>query len=205
MSLAIILSCPFLLYLATTLYIDHLILLLNLAALILVFRSRGPGQIGILMISALVMGSLAQIKYNTLLFAVVWSGTVTWYLFTSFRISKAFKWGTLIALTFVISTSPWYIYTYTNTGNPLYPYFDKVIDSPMWPSGLKATLEQDKYSLGEGGFSWLKFPWIVTFHTSQISNRHDGIMGYWMLALVPFWLFGINRRGGDSSDMLFHS
>jgi hypothetical protein len=190
---AITMSCPYLTYLATTLYIDHLILLLNLASLILVFRSKGKHQSGILLLSALVMGSLVQIKYNTLLFALVWSITVCFYLFSSNKLGQALKRGVLAAFVFLVCASPWYLHTYANTGNPLYPYYDQFFNSPYWPDKLETTLGQDKYFLGEEKYSWLRFPWIVTFKTSQVSNRHNGIMGFWILALIPFGIFGLSR------------
>jgi hypothetical protein len=193
-SVIVVLTCPMLTYLATTLYIDHLILLLNLTALFLVFRSQGDNQIRILVLSAFVMGGLAQIKYNTLLFAMVWSVTVVWYLLASRKFSKAIQGCMVVAIVFLASCLPWYLYTYMNTGNPVFPYFDQFFDSPLWPSDIKTTLGQDKYYLGDSWVSALKFPWIVTFFTTQISNRHNGMMGYWMLGLIPFCLFGINRR-----------
>jgi len=194
LSALVVLSCPYLLYLSTTLYIDHLILLLNLTALFLVFRASGPQRLKILAVSALVIGSLAQIKYNTLLFALVWSSAVAWNLLRHFQLSASLKKGAAIALLFLISASPWYIYTYAKTGNPLFPYFNGIFHSPLWPEGTPSTLGQEKYTLGDEAYAWIRFPWIVTFDTSHVSNRHDGIMGYWMLGLIPIGLLGMNRR-----------
>jgi len=193
MSTAVILSCPFLIYLSTTLYIDHFILLLNLTALILVFRSQGPNQISILMLSALVMGGLVQVKYNTLFFGIIWSSVVALYLFKSLGIWKALKWGSAIAVVFLASACPWYIFTYWSTGNPLFPYLNQVFQSPLWPSGVETTLGQDKYILGDDIFSLISFPWTITFLTSQFSVRPNGFMGYWMLGLLPFGLFGLSK------------
>ncbi len=189
-----IVSCPLLLYISTTLYIDHAMVFLCLASFISLLRGLHGSHQGSVLFSAFLMGATAQTKYNALIFLVIWSAFLATYAIGRFGFFSGLKWCLMPAAVVAVSSSPWYIYTFATTGSPLFPYFNDWFQSPFWPAGMSTRFSLDKlYTLGDNVWDRILFPWTITFHSSRFSHHHDGGLGFVLLALTPM-VIAIRRR-----------
>jgi len=190
-STAVLASCPYLLFLSSTLYIDHVITMLGFTSFVLLIRSFDvPSERGLLL-SAFVIGCTVQTKYNGLFLGIIWIIILTIRVFQNPRFKRRAKTFILLLAVSIITASPWYIWTYTKTGNPVYPYFGSIFESPYWPKNISTSLNQEMYSVGERAIDYLQLPWSITFDTSKFSARNNGILGFSLLALLPFSIFMI--------------
>ena len=134
------LSCPLLARLSSSLYVDHVLAMLCTAGFVVLFRALRPPCLRGILLSAAIMGSLVQVKYTGLIFAVVWGlflAAVLWR-----RCGwRAGLWRLLLAGGLLAALAmPWYVYVYLGTGNPFYPFLQRWFPSPYWVDNL--TLQQ---------------------------------------------------------------
>lgn len=78
------------------------------------------------------------------------------------------------------------------TGNPIFPYFNQIFHSPLWPN---TNFEDSRWSRG---ISW-NFIYSVTFQTGKYLEATPGAAGFqWLLVFLPFATFLVatwHRRG----------
>lgn len=185
---AVILAYPFFPYLSTTLYNDHVITLLCFSAFVILFRSFQYNLPKGIYLSACIMGCALQIKYNVFIFCMVWMTIIAFYLVRCCRFKDAVIRFISYLIVLMLTAIPWYAYTFWITDNPLFPYFNEFFQSQYWPDKTSTDLNQSTWrsGMGKGLLSWIGLPWNATFHTSRISPRPDGWIGFWLLALLPF-------------------
>ncbi len=194
---AAVLGCPILVELATSIYVVHLMTLLCTAGFVVLFRAlRPPCPRGILL-SAIIMASMAQVKYTGLVFCVVWGLVLCIGLLWQCRWRVAVLWSIAGGAFLAAVASPWYVHVYAGTGNPFYPYLHNWFPSPYWVDGF--TLQQvfeKSFKLDPGIGGVFRFPWNATFDTHRFAERSDGYLGFWVLALAPCLLLARPRKAG---------
>lgn len=186
-------SCPFLLFLGTSLYIDQAIVFLCAASFFMLFRGSGRDLFVSIALSGLIMGAALQAKYNVLVFGAVWGAAVLVRLIQAYGFRKALVPLLACAAGLILWSSPWYLTTWYRTGNPLFPYLNNFFHSPLLPAGVAIGEEQARFGFDQGIWTWIEFPWLVTFRTGAISSRHDGMLGFYLAGLVPFLVMGGRR------------
>ncbi len=202
------LACPLLLSLSTTLMYDHVMTMLCVAGFFGLARAlhqdhqrpphdearraRSDDPRRAVLLSAFLMGTASAIKYNFLIFDLVWGLFLTAYAIRTRGFWRGLQWCIAPALILGLAASPWYVYNWITLGNPVFPFLNDAFESPLWPPGHSTGLKVDRFVLGEGVWNPLLFPWTVTFHTSRVLQGHDGRMGLVLLALLP-WAMTVRR------------
>ncbi len=192
---------PLLLSLSTTLYVDHVVALLCCTAFIALFRGLNENSRKGILLSAFIMGCAVQTKHNVMIFCVIWGIFLSVAAIRRFRLWQGVKWCVAPMLLLGIVACPWYLYTFAITGNPVYPWFDQWFHSPLWPEGMSTKFIRAKFDVPDGFLGWLKFPWIMTFHSSRIAHALDGGLGFLLLALLPFAIAIRGVRRGGALDL----
>ncbi len=152
-----------------------------------------------ILLSAVIMASMAQIKYPGLVFCVVWGVTLCAALLWQLPWRVALRWSLYGGVVLAAAMCPWYIYVYLGTGNPVFPYLQNWFHSPYWIDGFSPQqVYEASFKLDPGILGALRFPWIGTFYTHRFAEGYDGSVGFWVLALapcclVPFFLRRIAR------------
>ncbi len=195
------LACPLFLYLTTTLFIDHVVSLLCVAATVALFRGFQTKSRKGIFLSAFIMGCATQTKYNVLIFCAIWAAAMGAYALNRFGPTRGIRWCITPALMLGVAGSPWYAYTFYVTDNPMYPWFNEWFHSPYWPDQRALDFGFEIYTLGETTFDHIFFPWTITFHSSRIDQSHDGRMGFQLLALTPFILLLTKRHWRRCLDL----
>ena len=133
---AAVLSCPVLVELATTLYIDHLVTLFCTAGFIVLFRALNPPCWRGILLSAAIVASMDQVKYPGLIFTAIWGLIMFVTLLRRCSWPRAFGLSMAGGAMLVASACPWYIYVYAGTGNPFYPYLHNWFPTPYWTNEI---------------------------------------------------------------------
>ncbi len=183
---AVILACPLLMGLSTSLMFDHAITLFTVASFVALGRGLHFASRRGVAFSGFLMACAIQIKYNALIFCVIWVVCLAIVALHRRRPLDAvrFVWPAIVTLT--VFGCPWYLYMWATTGSPVFPYLNDIFGSPY--AGGTTLKGLDKFRLGETPWSRILFPWTVTFHTSRIVQRPDGALGFMALALLPLVL-----------------
>ena len=199
---AALLGCPLLLWIGGSLYVDHVVALLTTAGFVALFRALRPPCLRGILLSAAIMGCMAEVKYNGLVFCAVWGAWLGLALLRQCGPRVALRWSLAGGALLLLVALPWYAYVYAGTGNPVFPYINGWFHSPYWADGfsLRDSLESHfKLSPGIGGV--LEFPWIATFDTHRYVEGANGFLGFWVLALIPGWFLARPRRGPRYWDL----
>ena len=199
---AIILTCPLLATFAATLYSDLPTTLLCTAGFVVLFRALHGRCLRGILLSAFLMGSMAQVKYTGLIFCVVWGLMLSTGLLWRCGWRVALRWSVAGGLCLLVVAVPWFVYVYEGTGNPFYPFLHKWFPSPYWVDGMTIQTSLEKnFRLDPGILGLAKFPWIATYHTNRVLESYNGFLGYWFVALIPCWFLGRLRRAPPYWDM----
>ncbi len=185
---AAVLACPLLLFLSTTLFQDHMMTLLCTVAFISLFRGLESSSLRGVLFSAFLMGGAVQTKYNALIFGIVWVLLLLAHAIKQHRLAGGLRWSIAPVLCFAAAGSPWYIYVWLTTGNPVFPYLNNLFQSPYFATDVSSVGNLTKFQWGESIWSWIFFPWTMTFHTSRIHQSPDGDLGFLFLVLFPLML-----------------
>lgn len=86
-----------------------------------------------------------------------------------------------------------YFWAWFDTGNPVFPFFNAVFRSSLWPSVNFTN------SLFEGRFHW-SLLWDTTFHSSQYLEAFDGALGLGLFLFLPVGLLAsfLSRKVSDA-------
>jgi hypothetical protein len=185
---AVVLSCPVLIELATTLYIDHFVTLFCTAGFIVLFRALNPPCWRGILLSAAIMASMDQVKYPGLIFTAIWGLMLGVMLLRRCSMRRAIGWTLAGGATLVAAASPWYLYVYAGTGNPFYPYLHSLFPTPYWTNEIALhDVYEGFFKLSPGVLGKLIFPWEATYQTNRFFEGFNGFIGFWVIALAPCW------------------
>ncbi|MEE1610172.1 hypothetical protein [Microvirga sp. CF3016] len=83
----------------------------------------------------------------------------------------------LVLVTASIALFP-YIYAWISTGNPVFPFFNGIFASPLWPP------ENFKDPRYVGRFGW-RLLWDATFYSRSYLEAYEGALGLGVLVFLP--------------------
>lgn len=181
-------KCASLIFLSTpltfaeggTLFIESIWTAFLLASIfeILKFTSRSPSNLKNLILAAVFAGvalATKAVTFTTLpILVILFIASIR-----SWRVRVGFR--TIIAsiIVFLIFGSIPYLYAAISTGNPIYPFYNKIFQSPFYP------FENFVDSRWLKGISW-NLVSRITFHSGEYAESGPGLPGFqWVLIFLP--------------------
>jgi len=196
------LGCPLLLFLSTSAYIDHVLVLLCTTAFFMLLRAMSPPSLGGVMASAVVIAAVAQTKYTGLMYGALWALLLLVGLLRQLPWRQSLRWCVASGACAGLVAAPWYAYVYAGTGNPVYPFLHNWFPSPFWDGSVEIVNNVNSiFHLRPGIVSWLVFPWTATFHTGRIVEGCNGFLGFWTIALLPCLLLAFRAGRTQFLDL----
>lgn len=187
---AVFVSQPLTGYFTTSMQVDgaSTAILLNLAAM-----AVGPerAKLGAVAIGA-ICGLLLSLKTSNLVYLLpLLAGLVA-----AQSVGNRLRWAVTALATLLLVGGSSYVYATLVTGNPLFPFYNAVFQSPYYP--LQNL--HDKRWLA--GISWRSL-WDLTFHSDSYGEFYPGAAGVAVLALLPALLVDALRRPGPRFLLLW--
>ena len=140
-----------------------------------------------LWMSAVMTGLSIASKHTALFFAVTTTLLAIFFLFKKEKysaIKKIIAYG-LIVLLFAL---PWYVRSYIDSGNPIWPYANDIFKGHYWDDRLtNEFIHGYKVGYGNSIIDFIKLPWNLTMDSSAFVM----LLGWnaIFLAFVPLLLF----------------
>ena len=90
----------------------------------------------------------------------------------------------------LLAGAPWPLFRWVQTGNPVFPFFNQVFQSPLAPA-VYDPLNLDEHSIGTSLASLVRLPWAMTFSGPEVfhGGPPGGSLGLGVL-VVPLLLAG---------------
>ena len=160
-------------------------------------------EINWLYTSSIFTGLSIATKHTALFPAIVLGIFVVFFTLRKLEISDAIKKILVFALIALIFGVPWYVKSYIQTSNPVWPLAYNIFGGKYWDSHLAAEFSK-KLNLASdmGVFNFLITPWNITMHSSSFRF----LLGWnsIFLAFVPLLLF-FRKIEKDTILLLLHS
>lgn len=178
---AVFAAQPFSGYFATTMQVDgaSAAILLHLAAVAVSPRAERPGPVAIGAICGLLLG----LKTVNLLYVLPMLGWLGWSMGPAMRL----RWTARMLAALLPLALPSYAYALWVTGNPLFPFFNAVFQSPYYP------IENVRDLKWMAGVDW-RAPWDLLFHADRFGQYYPGASGIAVLATLPALLVAAWRQ-----------
>jgi len=94
----------------------------------------------------------------------------------------------LMAIVFIAVAGSSYAYAWWHTGNPVFPLFNTIFQSPHYPI---ENMSDGRWTSGFGP----ALPWEMTFESSRFVEAWNGGIGFLWVGLAGAWLLAAWRRG----------
>ena len=90
----------------------------------------------------------------------------------------------------LLSGASWPLFRWVQTGNPVFPFFNHLFQSPLAPA-VYDPLNLDEHSIGTSLASLPRLPWAMTFESGAVFTvgQPSGILGLGLL-VVPLLAAG---------------
>lgn len=178
---AVFASQPLTGYFTTTMQVDgaSTAILMNFAAM-----AVGPNRnrLGAVLVGA-ICGLLLALKTSNMIYTLP---LLAW-LIAAQSAGTRIRWTAAMLATLLLIGGSCYTYALLVTGNPLFPFYNAVFQSPYFP--LK-NLRDLKWM---AGISWRTL-WDLTFQTGRFGQFYAGAAGIALLAVLPALLIDAVRR-----------
>lgn len=92
-----------------------------------------------------------------------------------------------LAAVFVVIAGSSYAHAWWHTGNPVFPLFNAVFQSPHYPL---ENMSDTRWLTGFGPM----LPWHMTFESSRFVEAWDGGIGFLWIGLAGAWCLALRRR-----------
>ncbi len=159
--------------------------LFALSAVILAGEVRGRLVVGTVLVAMLIALKLAHAFAAFPLLA-----------YAAWRARDGVPWAHLpsMGIVLLLLAGSSYTLAWLHTGNPVFPLFNAVFASPLYPA--------DNFvdTRWHAGFDAV-LPWQMTFSTSRYVEAWDGGIGFTLVALIGAWLLAL-RRGATRAFAL---
>ncbi len=183
----VVASTPVILWVATSLMQDCFVCLAVVVLALLCLEGREPGSARFWAAVGACAGLAWAAKFATITFVL------PLVLCASWRSGKARGWvrtalGWMIAgSSALLVLAPWLVYSYRQSGNPVFPFLLKVFPAPNWPQGVGFS-NLASFRLPAGPRGWFLWLTDLTYNTSRFVEGCDGKLGMTLLGLVLFGL-----------------
>jgi hypothetical protein len=180
-------ATPVVQFVTGALFVENFLAALVLGLLTALWHFGETGDRRFLYLATVLGGAAMSTKYGALVFLV---------LALPFFIAEiARHWKSLgprpaavcaLALLLLLTTSlPTYAIAYEKTGNPIFPFLNPQIHSPLLnPSAL---IQDARFRIP---VDWRAL-YTLTFHTSKVYEGQDGSFGFQYMVAVPLALLGL--------------
>lgn len=100
-----------------------------------------------------------------------------------------------MALAALLAAAPWYIKTWIQTGNPVYPFFFEIFRGRDWNSQLAQTYRslQMQFGVGHSPADFVMAPWNLAIFSERFYDRPGLYVGFIFLAFIPFIIIASMR------------
>ena len=184
-----------------SLFVENFLAAMILGMLTAVWLFGDTGDRRFLFLAAFLAGTAAASKYGSLVFV---AAALPFAVAEAARHWKSLgprPWAVCAAtlLLMVAVAAPTYAIAYYKTGNPIYPFFNRTIHSPL----LNPTVEFLDARFHEP-FGWSTL-YGLTFHTSDYFEGQNGSFGFQYMVLAPLALVAMlaaARRSAMSAAFL---
>lgn len=186
-STALVVCAPILVWTVSAVYTDNCLLFAGavIAYWLVQYSKRArPGFLawGIFMLSLLLF--YKQQSLFIFIPIVVISFLMSAYAITFSKAACAIAMGALVP---GVVMSAVLFHNYLKSGNPVFPFFNKIFCSPYFPA---INFEDGRWR----NFSILTLPWDLTFHGDRFSESFSLTIGICCFVLSPIILYGVLRR-----------
>ncbi len=181
-AVAILLTMPSLLWLASWAYTDYALTFSGIAALYSIWKWRGTENKKWIMIGGIMAGLAMGMKYTS--FVIPLAGMALLAIWEKGNLQRI-KNVILFSLAAAWVASPWYIRNWAWMGNPVYPF---IFGGRFWDSFLAQKFSGVGSGIGFDIGALLLLPLTATLGT-QDANFFDGRFGPFFLILFPIALW----------------
>ena len=194
----LLLSMPLTFTESSTLFIESVFAAFVISASLLLFRlcSAGEDKRDNLILSGLLLGYAVATKVVALMFLPALFLVLIWRykIWLGSNIKSAF--ASSLTLFLIIGSIP-YITAWRLTGNPVFPFFNKIFQSQFWhPVNFEAS------AFGKGT-TW-DVLYQVTFHSGKYLESANGASGFqWLILFLPTLAVIIFRKRPRELALLF--
>jgi hypothetical protein len=184
---ALFASTPLVHLVTGSLFIENFVAAMILGMLASLWHFRETGQRNLLFAAATLAGAAAAAKLGACVFVLA---------AIPFAIAEARRqWkhlgarpaatAALALALFLTIAAPPYVIAYAKTGNPVFPFVNTRIPSPLLDHGIE--FRDNRYNKP---LSW-STPFNLTFHTSDYFEAQNGAAGFQYLLLIPLALVAL--------------
>lgn len=169
---AVFASHPLTAYFGSTMQVDGVVAgtLLHFAADLV----RDKGRIASPLSTGALLGLLAGLKTSNVIYVFL---PLLWLGWNAIKHRELSRLLTLVLVAAAVGGSS-YAYATFITGNPVFPLFNAIFQSPYMP------LENFHDSRWDAGMDWRSL-WDLTFNTTRFAEAYPGAAGIALLALLP--------------------
>jgi hypothetical protein len=194
-------TTPLVAWEATTAYVDVASACYGLLIVVATWQWLVIKHRGWLLLTGLLSGFALSTKLNAVFLLAPLAVFITIAIFA--ERSQTLKQRFLSLASFctmgLLSSAPWPVLRYVQTGNPVFPLLNNVFKSPLWPE-VNEHFNWAMFGIGTGLDSFFRLPWEMTFQGTSFAETHQmGMIGLGLLVL-PVLIFG--RIFGRSASRL---
>lgn len=182
-TVAILLTMPSLLWLASWAYTDYGLTFTGTAALYTLWKWKNQKNNRWVLISGIMAGLAMGMKYTS--FIIPLAGVLLIAIWDQGNMQQRIKNIFIFSLAAALVASPWYIRNWVWTENPVYPF---VFGGRFWDSFLAQKFSGAGSGIGFEIGALLLLPLTATLGT-QDANFFDGRFGPFFLILLPITLW----------------
>jgi len=161
-----------------SLFIDTFWAGLLFSATISLYRLHETGEIIYLFLIAVLSGTALATKLGTIAYIPVVFGFVLYELFRKNDTPKLFCISIFFFLLLIFSMFT-YLNAYIITGNPVFPFFNEIFNSPFYRSDI--SFNNNRYNAGIG----LTTLYHLTFSSTRYLEGTNGAFGFSLLVMLP--------------------
>ena len=184
---ALFASTPLVHLVTGSLFIENFVAAMILGMLVALWRFRETGRRNLLFAAAALAGAAAAAKLGACVFALmalpfgVAETRRQWkHLGARPAVTAALAMALLVAV-----AAPPYLIAYAKTGNPVFPFLNTRLPSPILEHGLD--FRDSRY---HKPLAW-STPFNLTFHTVDYFESQNGAFGFQYLLLIPLALVAL--------------
>jgi hypothetical protein len=193
---ALFVTTPLVSWLSGTAYTDNIIALFAAASLLAVVRWYKTSTSGWLCVAAFLAGAAVGSKLTAALVVLPVSILVAVGLVCDQSRPHRSKVQLLISgiVAFGVMAVPTYALTYAFTGNPIFPLYNGIFQSPKWEID-NTLLNASQFGIPKTVSSLLRFPFRLTFDTTRFGEALPrGSVGLGLLLGFPFAMFFFGQK-----------
>jgi hypothetical protein len=187
-------TTPLVVWESTLAYVDLAVTFYFFAATDAAVQWWRGGDDGWLIVSGSMAGFAVAAKLNGLLAVVPLGVSLVFIGLARYRhdvpklAAQLLKFGVAALL----SAGPWFGFTYRLTGNPIFPFYNAVFRSPLWPQ-TNTFLNFAEYGMSRDLATLILLPWTMTFHSVAFTEANsNGLLG--PVLLLPLCLIFLVQR-----------